>query len=303
MKTGAPDESMGKVAGPTQAWLVLVVVSLWCITLSALVADPSFFVGTGSLPFGLRTTLKTRHQPFAIAAIHPHDPTAFTEGFLFDNGKLYESTGRSGKSFVRVFKDFRNATVSQEYQLPPSYFGEGIAILEDRLYLLTYKAKRGFILDKHNLTYIDKFQFDTSTGEGWGMTTDGRHLIVSDGSARIYYWDPTTMAQVRTITVTDAKGRNVRNVNELEYIDGLVWFNVWFSTSIHACDGQTGKIVHTLDLGELVPQVDSLKTLNAHDKYNAVMNGLAYDPTSRHLLVTGKLWNKIFELKIAELLT
>ena len=275
--------------------LLLVISGLWCITISAFVAYTPFPM----TQYGVRDTIQTRTNKYDVVGIYSHDPLAFTEGFLFDDGRLFESTGRAGKSFIREVQDLNSGQITREYQLPGAFFGEGIAIVGEKLYMLTYKSQRGFIVDKSTFQPLGNFTFNTTTGEGWGMTTDGTHLIVSDGSDRISFWDPSTFQPVKELELSVTfKGSPLLKINELEYIDGKIWANVWFQNTIYCIDAATGVVLEELDLSELPPQVENLQKLKGNDLYNAVMNGIAYDPISKHIFVTGKMWNKIFELQV-----
>ena len=251
---------------------------------------------------------RRRMVEYTIVAEHPHDPSAFTEGLFFYKNNLYESTGRSGSSFIRKV-NVSTGGVIQEFTLPKSFFGEGIAIVNDMMYMLTYKAKKGFILDPESFNIVGDFVYETETKEGWGMTSNGvvPQLIVSDGSATIFVWEPSTstgntvMNVVRTFKVTQ-DGKPIRRINELEFIKGQLWANVWFTNRLLRIDLDSGEVLQSIDLSLLVPHVTSLNGLSGNDKYNAVMNGIAFNPKNQHVYVTGKLWDKMFELDFPSLL-
>ncbi|RHY47480.1 hypothetical protein DYB30_010511 [Aphanomyces astaci] len=239
------------------------------------------------------------HGQYKLVAVHPHDSDAFTEGLLFHDGVLLESTGLDGKSFVREHNATEFGVHVNEFRFPPDVFGEGIAVLNDKIYALTYKAKVGYVLDRRTFKLLDTFRFDTTTGEGWGMTTDGHNLIVSDGSATILFLEPTNdMHVIRTITVTETDGSEVRNINELEYVHGELLANVWFTNSILRIDVATGHVKETLNLDHLPTLEGHVEGIQGPLKNDAVMNGIAFNPINQHVYVTGKLWDSMFELDL-----
>lgn len=213
----------------------------------------------------------------------PHDRQAFTQGLLVHDGTLYESTGLEGRSSVRQVR-LETGEVLRRADTPARYFGEGIAIVGDRLYQLTWKDQKGFTYDARTLAVVDSF---TYRGEGWSLTTDDSLLYMSDGSSRIRVVDPDGFREVRTIAVTEA-GRPVFYLNELEWVDGEIWANVWMTHWIARIDPATGNVVGWVDLrGLLTPQeaagVD-------------VTNGIAWDRANDRVLVTGKYWPKLVEI-------
>ncbi|ETW01944.1 hypothetical protein H310_06480 [Aphanomyces invadans] len=270
---------------------VLVAVCLFLLTVHGLLSFEDVDA------FEVDPTSVT-HGQYTLVAIHPHDPDAFTEGLLFHDGILYESTGLDGKSFVREHSTNQFGVHVKEFRFPADVFGEGIAILDDKIYALTYKSKVGFVLDRKTFALLDTFHFETTTGEGWGMTTDGHSLIVSDGSAAILFLDPSDMHVVRTINVTRADGSNVRNVNELEYVQGDLLANVWFTNTILRIDAATGRVIETLNLDHLPTLEGHVGAMHGRWKADAVMNGIAYNPANQHVYVTGKLWDSMFELDL-----
>jgi glutaminyl-peptide cyclotransferase len=225
----------------------------------------------------------------AVAEVrsHPHDPTAFTQGLLWHDGKLYESTGRYGESTIRTVR-LETGEVLQRVALPPQYFAEGIALLGGRIYQLTWKEGTAILWDPATLREAGRVQY---AGEAWGVTTDGESLIVSDGSSYLTWVDPATFGVRRTVRVTDG-GRPVDQLNELEWVRGEVWANVWHSNHIVRIDPGTGGVVGRLDLGPLVPPVTDNE---------AVLNGIAYDEAGDRLFVTGKLWPRLFEISVPTL--
>ena len=221
---------------------------------------------------------------YKIVNTYPHDPQAFTQGLEFHDGDLYESTGLKGKSSLRRV-ELRTGRILQIHRLPSEYFGEGITILGDKIYQLTWQNGVCFVYDKRTFRQITQFRYD---GEGWGLTNDGKHLIMSDGSEVITFRDPDTFAEVRRITVR-AQGKPVKNLNELEYIEGEIWANIWYSDIIARIDPSTGIVKAWVDMEGLpVPNRD----------IEAVLNGIAYDRQNKRIFVTGKNWSKLFEIEL-----
>ena len=225
---------------------------------------------------------------YRITAEYPHDTTAFTEGFLMDGGFLYESTGLNGRS--RPMKiDLETGKILMERKLEPQYFGEGIAILNEKIFQLTYKANIGFVYDKNTFEIIDTFYYPT---QGWGFTSDGKNLIMSDGTEILHFIDPHTLKQTRYIVVSDGRGK-IGYINELEYVDGKIFANVWTTDFIAIISPQTGKILGWVDLTGIYPERTSQRNAD-------VLNGIAYNERTKRLLVTGKNWKKIFEIEIIQ---
>ena len=221
---------------------------------------------------------------YKIVNTFPHDPQAFTQGLEFHDGYLYEGTGLKGKSSLRRV-ELRTGRVVQIHRLPSEYFGEGITILGDKIFQLTWQNGVCFVYDRRTFRQIAQFRYD---GEGWGLTNDGMRLIMSDGSEVITFRDPDTFAEVRKITVR-AQGRPVKNLNELEYIEGEIWANIWYSDIIARIDPSTGIVKAWVDMEGLpVPNRD----------IEAVLNGIAYDRQNKRIFVTGKNWSKLFEIEL-----
>lgn len=219
----------------------------------------------------------------------PHNPDDFIQGFFYYGGMLYEGTGRQYKS--RIIKtDPSDGTTLAEHKLDDQYFGEGIARVEDRLYQLTYKHKVGFIYRLDNFEPVREFEIQTR--EGWGLTYDGEHLIMSDGSSNLYFYDPEYFTQVGQLDVTHDRGL-VNNLNELEYVDGIVWANVYTTNQIVKIDACTGKVLGQLDLEKLYPK-------NVQRDYDHVLNGIAYNKDLDTYFITGKLWPVMYEIKIMD---
>ena len=223
-----------------------------------------------------------------VVAIYPHDPDAFTQGLYFENGFLFEGTGRRGQSYLRRV-ELETGTVLQETALPSEYFGEGIAAFGDRIYQLTWTSGTGFIYGKQSFEVESQFSYSR---EGWGLTGDGTHLIMSDGSEYLYFLDPQSFELERQIEVRDASGP-VRRLNELEYIKGHIFANVWYTNQILKIEPESGQVVGRLDLSDLVAEVGVTDS-------EAVLNGIAYDEDRDRVFVTGKLWPKLFEIRMLE---
>ncbi len=230
--------------------------------------------------------------PFKLVNTFPHDTTAFTEGFLVHNNQLFESTGSpdelSETSSVIGILDLKTGVLDKKVSLDKSkYFGEGIAILNDKIYQLTYKTKTGFVYDLKTFKKIQDFSF--SNNEGWGLTTDGKSLIMSDGTYNLTYLDPNTLAVIKTLPVRE-NGYAKEQLNELEYIKGFIYANIWQTNEIVKIDPATGNIVAKMDLGSLAA--------DARTKYARAleMNGIAFDSAANKVYITGKMWPKVYEI-------
>jgi glutamine cyclotransferase len=224
-------------------------------------------------------TLYTYH----ITHTYPHDTAAFTEGLVFDNGQLYESTGGYGTSSLRRI-NLENGTVQQEFLLPNQYYGEGLTVVNGSLVQLTWQNKIGFIYDKETFGLLGNFSYTT---EGWGLTYDGRSLIMSDGSSNLYFLNPTTYQRVGQVSVHDGN-TPVTNINELEYVKGDVYANIWLQQKIAIINPQTGTVKGWIDLTGLYQSNDP----------NAVLNGIAYDQKTDRLFITGKDWPSLYQITI-----
>ncbi len=223
---------------------------------------------------------------YEVINSYPHDPRAYIQGLVFEDGVLYEGTGRRGQSTLRKV-DLETGQLLQMIDLPPELFGEGIVIYGDRIIQLTWQARVGFVYDKATFQPLRTFEYPT---EGWGITHDGQRLIMSDGTATLYFWDPETLEEIGRIEVLD-NGRPVTRLNELEFIQGEVYANVWKTDRIARIDPETGRVVGWVDLTGLLGPED-------RPEPEAVLNGIAYDPEQDRLFVTGKLWSKLFEIAL-----
>ncbi|MGO8720745.1 MAG: glutaminyl-peptide cyclotransferase [Acidobacteriaceae bacterium] len=225
-------------------------------------------------------------ESYQVVHAYPHDPTAFTQGLVFVDGMFYESTGLHGRSSLRMV-DLQSGRVLQKHDLPAKYFGEGLTDWQSHLIQLTWESHVGFVYDRFSFRTIRTF---TYPWEGWGLTHDSRHLILSDGSSTLYLLDPKTFKEVGKIPVT-ASGKPVLNLNELEYIHGEIYANIWQTNRIARISPATGKVLEWIDLSGLRPA----STMEDGD---AVLNGIAYDSQHDRLFVTGKLWPNLYEIKL-----
>lgn len=225
-------------------------------------------------------------QSYEVVASYPHDRDAFTQGLLFHDGVLYESTGLRGRSSIRKV-DPATGAVLQKRDLDSRYFGEGIVAWKDRLAQITWQDGVGFVYDLK--TFAPKATF-TYQGEGWGLTQDGARIIMSDGTADLRFLDPDTLKETGRVRVTDGGGE-VFNINEIEWVEGEVWANIWQTDWIARIDPATGKVKAWIDLTGLLPAAE-------RTGQEDVLNGIAYDAKGRRVLVTGKLWPKLFEIRV-----
>jgi glutamine cyclotransferase len=226
-------------------------------------------------------------EGYEVVHIYPHDPSAYTQGLIYLDGTLYEGTGLEGQSSIRKVQ-LETGEVLQSYDLPGEYFGEGITDWGSNLLELTWKSNTCFVYDRTTFRVLRTFHYD---GEGWGLTHDQKHLIMSDGTAKLRILDPASFKMLKRVNVT-YNGRPVENLNELEYIHGKIYANVWMSDRIAIIAPDTGKVLKWIDLSHIFPDRDSLGM-------NAVLNGIAYDEKNDRIFVTGKLWPKLFEIKLA----
>lgn len=222
-----------------------------------------------------------------VVARYPHDPNAFTQGLIFRDGYLYESTGRRGQSSLRKV-DVSTGRVEQFRPLAPEYFGEGLTEFDGRLIQITWESGVGFVYDLSDFSVLERFRYE---GEGWGLTHDGDQLIMSDGTSTLRFLDPNDFSLVRQVDVT-FEGMPVGNLNELEYIDGLVWANIWLEEVVARIDPASGEVRGWIDLSALYPA--------ALRDSDAVVNGIAYDEANDRIIVTGKLWPAVFEISFDE---
>lgn len=223
---------------------------------------------------------------YRLIKSYPHDKQAFTQGLEFHDGVLYEGTGLEGKSSIRKV-ELNTGRVIKIKKLPEAYFGEGITLWKDQIYQLTWRSGVCFVYDKETLEKKREFRYQT---EGWGLTNDGKHLIMSDGTSTLYFRDPDTFTIVKKVEVKE-KNVPVTGLNELEYIKGEIYANVWQTDLIARISPETGKIVGWIDLTGLLNEAE--QTMDTD-----VLNGIAYDTEKDRLFVTGKNWPKLFEIKL-----
>ena len=232
---------------------------------------------------------RTPVSGYRVVHVYPHDPQAFTQGLVYFHGVLYQGTGLNGRSSIRKVK-LENGEVLQIQKVDSQYFGEGIAVVNDTIYELTWQSGIGFLYDRERFTRKGTF---TYRGEGWGLTYDGQRLIMSDGSAFLRFLDPATQKELSRIEVKDGT-TPILNLNELEFVKGEVLANIWQTERIARISPKTGRVIGWIDLtGLLTPR----ETQEA-EAAGGVLNGIAYDAAGDRLFVTGKLWPKLFEIKI-----
>jgi glutaminyl-peptide cyclotransferase len=227
---------------------------------------------------------------YACEVVHayPHDPLAFTQGLFYLDGFLYESTGLEGQSSIRKVR-LETGEVLQKHEIPEAYFGEGIVNWNDNLLELTWTTQVGFVYGLASFDLRREFHY---RGEGWGLTQDGKRIVMSDGTAQLRFWDPRTLAETGRITVT-ADGEPVTNLNELEWVRGEIYANVWKSDRIARIDPKSGKVTGWIDCKGLLGAAN-------RTGQEDVLNGIAYDAKGDRLFVTGKRWPKLFEIRLVK---
>lgn len=233
-------------------------------------------------------TADTPIYGYRIINTYPHSTDSFTQGLVFDEGRLYEGTGLNGQSAVKIV-DLETGKTIKSHDIADKYFGEGITAVGNKIVQLTWRAGKGFVYDKKSLKLLKTFKYNT---QGWGITYDGKYIVMSDGSDMLYFMDPRTFKIKGTLDVYNENGK-VGKLNELEYIDGEIYANIWGTEKIARINPKTGQVTAWIDLSGL---------LSKEDKQNRVdvLNGIAYDAENKRLFVTGKLWPKIFEIEVIE---
>jgi glutamine cyclotransferase len=229
---------------------------------------------------------QTPQYGYQVVHVYPHDPTAFTQGLEFRAGFLYEGTGLEGRSTLRKVK-LETGEVLQQINLAPEFFGEGITVVNQQIIELTWRSQIGFVYDQSSFRRLRSFNYP---GEGWGLTNDGAQIYMSDGTAQIRCWDAGSLLEKHRFTVRDA-GRPVSLLNELEYVRGEIYANVWQSDRIVRFSPVDGKVLGWIDLAGLLSAADRAEQVD-------VLNGIAYDALGDRLFVTGKLWPKLFEIRV-----
>jgi glutaminyl-peptide cyclotransferase len=231
-----------------------------------------------------------QHPPeYTYTVVHafPHDPAAFTQGLAYRDGFLYEGTGLNGRSSLRQVR-LETGEVLQHVDLAPEFFGEGIALVQDKIIQLTWQSQTGFVYDLRTFRHLRQFSYP---GEGWGLASRGSELFMSDGTSDIRILDAATFKEKRRIHVRD-RARPVDQLNELEFVEGQLFANIWQTNRIARISPQTGEIVGWIDLSGLLSPMYRLEA-------GAVLNGIAYDPSRKRLFVTGKLWPRVFEIRLS----
>ena len=233
---------------------------------------------------------------YEIVKTYPHDPKAFTEGLFFYNGFLYESTGETGKSDLRKV-ELETGKIVQQIKLPKEIFGEGTTVLNGKIYQLTWQSEKGFVYDAETFKLLREFTYQ---GDGWGLTNDGTNLYMTDSTHVIRVIDPETFKTIKTLVVLREDGKPLMQINELEYIKGEIWSNVWHSEEpnilgkenyIARIDPNSGKLLGWIDLGGISPD----DVLRGSEN---TLNGIAYDAANDRIFVTGKNWKNLFEIKV-----
>jgi glutamine cyclotransferase len=236
-----------------------------------------------------RPDVPPRQYTYAVIAEYPHDPRAFTQGLVIADGVMYEGTGLHGRTSLRQVR-LDTGEVERRVDLSANYFGEGITVFGDRIFQLTWREHTAFVYDRETFALIAAFDYPT---EGWGITHDGVRLIMSDGTSTLYFRDPDTFEEIDRVEVRDG-GRPVIRLNELEYILGEVYANVWLTDRIARINPETGRVAGWIDLTGLLPLEDRTGSED-------VLNGIARDPGGDRLFVTGKFWPKLYEIELIEI--
>ena len=228
----------------------------------------------------------TEQMTYEIVQAYPHDASSFTQGLIYEDGIFYESAGLYDESSLRKVA-LETGEVLQQVDLPGTYFAEGLTNWDDTLIQLTWQEHAGFVYSQESFEQIGIFNYDT---EGWGLTQDGERLIMSDGTATLYFLDPETFSVLDTVTVMD-QGREIVNLNELEWVRGQVFANIWQTDNIVRIDPETGEVLGWIELSGLLPAEERGPNTN-------VLNGIAFDPEDNRLFVTGKLWPRLYEIRL-----
>lgn len=237
---------------------------------------------------GTRTQAPVPVFDYRVVREFPHSRDSFTEGLLLDGGFFYEGTGLYGQSKLLKIEPASGQALSS-IELGPEYFGEGVTILSEEVFQLTWRNNVGFVYDRESFGLKRTFTYPT---EGWGLTNDGESLIMSDGSAVLRFLDPETMEEKRSVSVWDDTGP-INNLNELEYVDGVIYANIWKQDHIARISPEEGRVTAWIDLGGLNPY-------SGREAAEFVLNGIAWDPAGEHLIVTGKCWPSLYEIELME---
>ena len=256
--------------------LVIVFIAHW----------PKFLESPDYTNLVNNTTSEIPIYKYKVVNTYPHDRNAFTQGLVYENNILYEGTGLRGHSTLRKV-DIETGNILLIHELPSQFFGEGITIYENKIIQLTWQSNVGFVYDKSNFNLLKEFNYST---EGWGITHDEKYIIISDGTSTLYFLDPDNFEEIKRIEVFDNNG-SVSRLNELEYVQGEIYANIWKTDNIARIKPETGQVVGWIELAGLLNSTD-------FDPDVDVLNGIAYDNKENRLFVTGKLWPKIFEIEL-----
>jgi glutamine cyclotransferase len=284
-RASAAQESMAKIA--KLRWMLIAIVVLGLLVLNTFwrrhpAPPPEPEAAEAAAPAAVPAP--PERLKVEVVSVRPHDPEAFTQGLLLHDGSLYESAGNYGKSSLREV-DPKTGVVKRKVAVPPEYFAEGLALVDDRLIQLTWKEEKALVYNRADFKPMGEFRYD---GEGWGLCWDGTRIVMSDGSDRLTFRDPKTFATLSTLNVT-RDGKPAPELNELECVDGVVWANVWQSDDILRIDPKDGRVTGVVDASGLLTPEERQKT--------DVLNGIAWDPAAKTFLITGKLWPKMFEVR------
>ena len=266
---------------PTLLSIIMIAIILGSLTSCTLLTKQSQTEVVPAVPEPLEQNLG-----YEILATYPHDPTCYTQGLVIDEGIFYESCGLYSQSSIRKV-DPVSGVAQSETDLGANYFAEGLVLLDDKLYQLTWKENTGFVYDASTLELLRTFNYQT---EGWGLTTDGSALILSDGTNTLYWLDPGTMQVVRQVNVS-YQGQSVEYLNELEYINGLIFANIYMTDSIVTINPEDGGVISLIDLTGLRPEQNQAMQ-------GEVLNGIAYDAINDKLYLTGKNWPSLYEIRL-----
>lgn len=258
-------------------------------TVKVVVWYPENQQGTATTSVFVKPDKAPEKYTWQMVQVFPHDPKAYTQGLTFLDGYMYEGTGQYGESTLRKI-DMASGKTLSVLGIDNQLFGEGITIYKDKIYQITWRSRKGFVYDLKTFSLESTFTYPS---EGWGITTAGEKLIMSDGSNKLYHIAPSTFNIIKEIEVYDNKGE-VSQLNELEYIDGLVWANIWMSDRIVAIDPETGAVKGEADMKNLLPAADKARI----DDRDDVLNGIAYNPEKGTFYLTGKRWPKMFEISL-----
>jgi len=285
---------MGPVVGDksnikSSLLIVSLSISLLAACTPASTATPTLAPQPAPTATATTPTPAAHDFNYEVVNAYPHDRGAFTQGLVFENGVLYEGTGLRGHSTLRRV-ELASGDALQIRQLPDRFFGEGITIFGERIIQLTWQSGGGFVYDKNSFELLEEFSYPT---EGWGITHDGKRLIMSDGTSTLRFWDPGTFEEIGRIEVYDKDGP-VTRLNELEYVRGKIYANVWKTDRIARIAPDTGEVIGWIELAGLLSPEDCSEPVD-------VLNGIAYDADTDRLFVTGKLWPRLFEIELIPL--